>query len=339
MLPFGFFGGYGGGGYGGSGPLFLVLLALIIEAFVGDPPALFRAIPHPVAAFGRLLRALEKRLNREERSAPNRAVRGAVVAVVLASLAALVAWAVQSLARGLPWGWTVEVAVLVVLIAQRGLFDHVNSVAGALRENGLEAGREAVRHIVGRDVSRLDEHGVARAAIESCAENFNDGVLAPVFWYALLGLPGLMVYKAVNTMDSMIGHATPRYRDFGKAAARCDDALNFVPARISGLVIALAALFVPTANAGPALRIMWRDAGKHRSLNAGWPEGAMAGALDLALVGPRVYEETVARDSWIGEGEARATHRDIRRALHLFAVACLINIALVAALLLISLSA
>ncbi|MCH8137639.1 MAG: cobalamin biosynthesis protein CobD [Proteobacteria bacterium] len=327
-------------GIGGSGAndALILLLALFIEAIVGDLRILFRVIPHPVAAFGRLVGALDRRLNREIRSERNRILRGAVVVIVLILLVASLGWAVHLFVREVPFGEVLELAVLVILIAQRGLFDHVKRVGTALREDGIDAGRAAVGHIVGRDVKGLDEHGVCRAAIESCAENFNDGVLAPVFWYALLGLPGLMMYKAVNTMDSMIGFTTPRHRAFGMAAARLDDALNFFPARISGLVIALAALFVPTANAARAFKVMWSDAGKHRSLNAGWPEGAMAGALDLALGGPRSYEGEVVPDPWIGGGRARANHRDIRRALYMFTVACLINAGLVAGLILLHLS-
>ncbi|MCH7634266.1 MAG: cobalamin biosynthesis protein CobD [Proteobacteria bacterium] len=328
-------------GIGGSGAndALILLLALFIEAIVGDLRILFRVIPHPVAAFGRLVGALDRRLNREIRSERNRILRGAVVVIVLILLVASLGWAVHLFVREVPFGEVLELAVLVILIAQRGLFDHVKRVGAALREDGIDAGRAAVGHIVGRDVKGLDEHGVCRAAIESCAENFNDGVLAPVFWYVLLGLPGLMMYKAVNTMDSMIGFTTPRHRAFGMAAARLDDALNFFPARISGLVIALAALFVPTANAARAVKVMWSDAGKHRSLNAGWPEGAMAGALDLALGGPRSYEGEVVPDPWIGGGRARANHQDIRRALYMFTVACLINAGLVAGLILLHLSA
>ncbi|MEE8547909.1 MAG: adenosylcobinamide-phosphate synthase CbiB [Alphaproteobacteria bacterium] len=328
-------------GIGGSGAndALILLLALFIEAIVGDLRILFRVIPHPVAAFGRLVGALDRRLNREIRSERNRILRGAVVVIVLILLVASLGWAVHLFVRKVPFGEALELLVLVILIAQRGLFDHVKRVGAALREDGIDAGRAAVGHIVGRDVKGLDEHGVCRAAIESCAENFNDGVLAPVFWYVLLGLPGLMMYKAVNTMDSMIGFTTPRHRAFGMAAARLDDALNFFPARISGHVIALAALFVPTANAARAVKVMWSDAGKHRSLNAGWPEGAMAGALDLALGGPRSYEGEVVPDPWIGGGRARANHRDIRRALYMFTVACLINAGLVAGLILLHLSA
>ena len=327
-------------GVGGSGAndALILLLALFIEAMVGDLRPLFRAVPHPVAAFGRLVGALDRRLNRESRSERNRILRGAIVVVVLILLVATLGWAVHLFAREVPYGEVLELAVLVILIAQRGLFDHVRRVGTALREDGIDAGRAAVGHIVGRDVKGLDDHGVCRAAIESCAENFNDGVLAPVFWYALLGLPGLMMYKAVNTMDSMIGYTTPRHHAFGMAAARLDDALNFFPARISGVVIALAALFVPTANAARAFKVMLSDAAKHRSLNAGWPEGAMAGALDLALGGPRSYQGEGVSDPWIGGGRARANHRDIRRALYMFTVACLINAGLVAGLILLHLS-
>ena len=197
-------------------------------------------------------------------------------------------------------------------------------VAAGLETGGLEGGRDAVRHIVGRDPNSLDAPAVGRAAIESLAENFSDAVVAPVFWYVLLGAPGILVYKTVNTMDSMIGHKTPRHRAFGFTAARLDDALNAIPARLSAVFIALAALFVPSTNPKAALRTAWRDAGKHRSFNAGWPEAAMAGALGLALAGPRTYLGGVVDDHWMGDGRARVNDRDIRRALYVYGVACLI---------------
>ena len=232
----------------------------------------------------------------------------------------------------MPFGWLAELVLVTSLVAQRSLYRHVVAVARGLDEGGLEQGRRAVAHIVGRDPGALDEHGVARGAIESCAENFADGVIAPVFWYVLLGLPGLLAYKMVNTLDSVIGYRSPRYRAFGAVAARLDDALSFLPARLSGLLIALAAVFVPWASPLRAVRTMLRDGRKHRSLNAGWPEAAMAGALGLALAGPRRYAETVVKDAWMGGGRARATPRDIRAALYLFVVACLIGIGIVAAL-------
>jgi adenosylcobinamide-phosphate synthase len=171
----------------------------------------------------------------------------------------------------------------------------------------------------------LDVHGIARAAIESLAENFSDGVVAPVFWYLLLGLPGLFAYKMANTLDSMIGHRTPRYRSFGWAAARLDDVLNLAPAPISGLLLTVAAVFAKGGRPDRALLVMLRDGRKHHSPNSGWPESAMAGALGLALAGPRNYPEGLVNDPWLGDGSARAAPSDIARALHLYRLACLLE--------------
>ena len=313
-------------------PLVILLIAMVLDAAVGEVGGLFRRVPHPVRIIGNLIGFLDGRLNRETRSRADRTVRGVLTVVLVCGLSAIVGWAVSWLTRNHDFGWIVELALTFALLAQRSLYDHVRAVAKALAGGGIEAGRAAVSHIVGRDVRQLDGHGVARAAIESCAENFSDGVVAPVFWFLLFGFPGLLVYKAVNTMDSMIGYTTPRYRAFGMAAARLDDALNFIPARLAGLFLVSAAVFAPSANPMGALRVMLRDAGKHRSPNAGWPEGAMAGALGLALAGPRRYAETVVDGSWIGDGRARAAEADINRALYLYAVACLVNGLMAAAL-------
>ncbi len=313
-------------------PLVILLIAMILDAAIGEAGGLFRRVPHPVQVIGNLIGVLDNRLNRETRSRADRTARGFLVVVLVCGLSAIVGWAVAWLTRNHDFGWIVELTLTFALLAQRSLYDHVRAVAGALADGGIEAGREAVSHIVGRDVRQLDGHGVARAAIESCAENFSDGVVAPVFWYLLFGFPGLLIYKAVNTMDSMIGYTNPRYRAFGMAAARLDDALNFIPARLAGLFLVSAAIPAPNANPAAALKAMIRDAGKHRSPNAGWPEGAMAGALGLALAGPRRYAETVVDGSWIGDGRARATEKDIDRALYMYRVACLINGLMVAAL-------
>jgi adenosylcobinamide-phosphate synthase len=313
-------------------PLVILLLAMVLDAAIGEVGGPFRRIPHPVRIIGNLIGFLDRRLNRENRSETDRLVRGILVVIVVCGLATAVGWAVAWLTRHHDFGWIVELALTFSLLAQRSLYDHVRAVARALNSRGIEAGREAVSHIVGRDVRQLDGHGVARAAIESCAENFSDGVVAPVFWYLLFGFPGLLVYKSVNTMDSMIGYTTPRYQAFGMAAARLDDALNLIPARLSGLFLAAAAVSAPTANPIRAVKTMIRDAGRHRSPNAGWPEGAMAGALGLALAGPRRYAETVVDGSWIGDGRARATETDINRALYLYGVACLVNGLMVAIL-------
>jgi adenosylcobinamide-phosphate synthase len=224
--------------------------------------------------------------------------------------------------------------VASVFLAQQSLYRHVARVRSAFATGGLTAAREAVAMIVGRDPESLDESGVARAAIESCAENVSDGVVAPVFWLALVGLPGLVIYKAINTADSMIGHRTPRHRDFGWAAARLDDLLNLVPARLAGILIALAA---PVARGSivTSLKTMRRDARRHRSPNAGWPESAMAGALGIALAGPRRYGGSVVDDSFLNaEGRKDATPDDIGRALKILIVACALEVAIYAALLL-----
>lgn len=309
----------------------LLLVALLLDAALGDPRWLFRVVPHPVALFGALVGWFDRRLNRPQRSERARATRGALVAIFLVLLAALIGWAVIRLTQDWRFASIVELVLVTLLIAQRSLFDHVRDVARALDTGGLDGARTAVAHIVGRDPARLDAHGVARAAIESLAENFADGVVAPVFWYLLFGLPGLLVCKAINTMDSMIGHRTARHAAFGRVAARLDDAMNWLPARIAGVMIVVAALFTPKGAPARAFRVMARDGRRHRSPNAGWPEAAMAGALGVALSGPRSYAGGTSNEPWLGgEFPARIGPAEIRRALYLFAVACLVDFVVVA---------
>ncbi|MBI2241677.1 MAG: cobalamin biosynthesis protein [Magnetospirillum gryphiswaldense] len=309
--------------------LFLLFLALALDAVLGDMNWLFRLIPHPVVVIGRLIATLDRRLNRPERSEAARKQRGVVLVVIMVGGAALVGAVTSFIARVLPHAWLFEVFFAATLLAQRGLFEHVDDVARALQHKGLEAGRYAVSGIVGRDPASLDEHGVSRAAIESLAENFSDAVVAPAFWYALFGLPGILVYKTVNTLDSMVGYRNDKYRSFGWASARLDDVLNYIPARLSGLIFTLAALVAARGNPWRALVTMVRDARHHPSPNSGWPEAAMAGALGLALGGPRKYPGLVVDQKWIGQGRARTTFADIDRALHLFSAACLMNAGLV----------
>jgi adenosylcobinamide-phosphate synthase len=316
-------------------PLIILFLGLVLDAVVGDMRWLFRFVPHPVAAIGGVIAIFERRLNREVRGDATRTARGTFLVGATVVLAAAIGYLILWLTWKLPWGWLLELFLVAVLVAQRSLYDHVVLVARGLDSAGLPAGREAVRHIVGRDPESLDVHGVARAAIESLFENFADGVVAPAFWYVIFGLPGLLVAKAVNTLDSMIGHRSPRYLAFGRTAARLDTAMNFVPARLAGVIVSIAAAFAPAASPLAALRVMFRDAAKHKSVNAGWPEGAAAGALDLALAGPRRYGAAVVDDPWIGHGRAQAGTADIRRALFLFVIACLIHAMLIGALLLI----
>ncbi|MEC7490010.1 MAG: adenosylcobinamide-phosphate synthase CbiB [Pseudomonadota bacterium] len=299
-------------------PLLVVMLALAIDIALGDPPKIYRKIPHPVALFGNLIVFFDKKLNREQRSDRTRFWRGALVTLLLVAIAVFTGYAIQWMLSQIKFGWIAGALIGSVFIAYRGLFNHVREVAAEL-DVSLSRGRSAVAHIVGRNPESLDEHGVARAAIESTAENFSDGVVAPVIWFALLGLPGLFFCKAVNTLDSMLGHRDDRHEYFGKFAARMDDAVNAVPARIAGLLIVITAAMGIGTRGGRAWTAVVNDAEKHRSVNAGWPEAAMAGALGLALAGPRHYGNFIVEDAWMNKsGKPDATPEDIRRALSLY---------------------
>jgi adenosylcobinamide-phosphate synthase len=296
---------------------------LAIEAAVGYPDALLARFGHPVMWMGLVLSRLETRLNRPDLREEVRLVGGVVALVALVIVTVLAAKALSGAVRALPFGGLLEAMLASSLLAQRSLHTHVSAVATALRQGGLEAGRVAVGRIVGRRTASLDEPAVARAAIESLAENFSDGVVAPAFWLAVAGLPGIAFYKAVNTADSMIGHHTPRHESFGWAAARLDDLINLPGARLAGILLAGAARFLPGASPDEAVAVMRRDARLHRSPNSGWPESAMAGALGLRLGGPRRYGRKKVDEAWLGQGRTAATVEDIERALALFRRACL----------------
>ncbi|WP_234050267.1 MULTISPECIES: adenosylcobinamide-phosphate synthase CbiB [unclassified Xanthobacter] len=310
----------------------LTAVAMIFEALLGYPDALVRRIGHPVMWIGRLIATLDRHWNRPELSDGRRRLLGVLTVCLLVLAAALPAAGLEAGLRVLPFGCVLAGLLGSTLVAQRSLHWHVARVADALESGGLEAGREAVSHIVGRDPQRLDEAGVARAAIESLAENFSDGIVAPVLWMAVGGLAGGAAYKALNTADSMIGHLTPRHAAFGWAAARSDDYVNLPASRLAcGLIIAAAAL-LPGAAAGEAYRAMRRDAPRHRSPNAGWSEAAMAGALGVKLNGPKVYGGVFTEDAYMGDGRREVTAADIRRALRLYRVADGLLIALVSSL-------
>jgi len=312
--------------------LLIVVAALLIDAAFGDPDWLWKRLAHPVVLIGALIGWLDARLNREEWSEPRSKAAGVVALIAVIAVAAAVGILLEAPLRQTSGGWGVVAALAATLIAQRSLYDHVARVRDGFASGGLDGARQQVAMIVGRDPQTLDEAGVCRAAIESCAENFSDGVVAPVFWLALLGLPGLLIYKAINTADSMIGHLNPRYRSFGWAAARLDDLVNLVPARLSGVLIALVAPIVK-ASIKSSFDIMRRDARRHRSPNAGWPEAAMAGALGIALAGPRSYGGEITDDPYLNaEARAAATPQDIGRALRLLIAACVLQGAIYAAL-------
>lgn len=301
----------------------ILCLALLFDAAIGDPPALWRRLPHPVVLFGSLIGWGEGRWNRPGASDADRRRGGVLLTGLLLVTAALAGWLLHRMLSFVSYGWLLEALIASVFLAQKSLHDHVTAVARAFETDGLPGARRAVSMIVGRDPEQLDAGGVSRAAIETAAENFSDGVVAPAFWYLVAGLPGLLAYKALNTADSMIGHKTARYLMFGWAAARLDDLANLIPARLSAGLIWLGALLAPGADVRASVRATLRDARRHRSPNAGWPESAMAGALGLRLAGPRVYGGKMVEDAWMGGAEGGdAGPADIRRALVLFRLAC-----------------
>jgi adenosylcobinamide-phosphate synthase len=309
----------------------LALFAMLIELCIGYPERLVRVIGHPVTWIGALIGGLDRLFNRDMTPALRRLAGILAVATALGVVGAI-SFVVQWQLLRLPFG-VVPVAVLAsALIAQRSLHRYVANVASALELQDLDAGRKAVSHIVGRDTARLDRAGIARAAIESLAENFSDGIVAPVFWLVVAGLLGAALYKAINTADSMIGHRTPRYADFGWTAARLDDLVNLPASRLAALLLILASVLRDDASAGAAWRAVRRDAARHRSPNAGYPEAAMAGALGLSLAGPRFYAGIRVEDAFMGDGRREAEAKDIRRALALYRCADAILLALLAGL-------
>jgi adenosylcobinamide-phosphate synthase len=308
----------------------VALLAMLFELGLGYPERLTRAIGHPVIWIGRFIGMLECELNRETSTPQARRIGGVATIAIVLCIVGAIAFFVQHALLRLPFGVVLTALLASSLLAQRSLHRHVANVATALETGGVPAGRAAVAHIVGRDTAALNAAGVARAAIESLAENFSDAIVAPVFWMVIGGLPGVALYKAINTADSMIGHRTPRYADFGWAAARLDDLVNLPAARFTALLLVAAAALGRDTSPGAAWRAVRRDAAFHRSPSAGYPEAAVAGALDLALAGPRAYGGRQVEDAFIGDGRD-ADARDIRRALALYRFADAILIALLAA--------
>jgi len=305
---------------------------------IGYPDALVRRIGHPVIWVGSLIGWLDRTLNRESSSDGRRRLAGFVALFVLIAIPSIVAFGLERGLLAVPFGFVAIGLLASTLLAQRSLHSHVVRVAAALDQGGIDTGRVAVSHIVGRDPETLDSAGVCRAAIESLAENFSDGVVAPAIWTAAGGLAAGVAYKAINTADSMIGHRTARHRDFGFAAARLDDWVNLPASRLAALLICAAATITKDASASEAWRAVWRDAPHHRSPNAGYPESAMAGALGLALAGPRTYGGVRVEDAFMGNGRREATPQDIRAALALYrrADAILVLLVAVAALAVIS---
>ncbi|WPE20530.1 adenosylcobinamide-phosphate synthase CbiB [Shinella zoogloeoides] len=305
--------------------LLILFFALLLDRLVGDPDRLWQRVPHPVVLFGRAIGAMDALFNGKRLSPGTRRFNGAAGIAVLLAASLFAGFVLHRLFAPLGVvGAVVEVVIVAVFLAQKSLHDHVRAVSTGLKDDGLEGGRRAVSMIVGRDPATLDEPAVCRAGIESLAENFSDGVVAPALWYALLGLPGLLAYKMLNTADSMIGHRSEKYLDFGWASARLDDLANWPAARLSILFIAAGAWLAQGRRAArAAIGTALRDAGLHRSPNSGWPEAAMAGALGIGLAGPRIYGGARVDEPMMNAaGRTVATVADIDLSLRIFSAAC-----------------
>jgi adenosylcobinamide-phosphate synthase len=295
-------------------------LALLIERLFGFPTPLYGKIGHPVEWIGTILAKLEALLYEPEVEALQARLRGLAALLVLLFTVVVPAVLIGSFLSTLKFGWIIEALLATVLIAQHSLYEHVSAVGRGL-DTSLSEGRKAVAKLVGRDSAALDESGVVKGALESLAENTSDGIVAPVFWFVLLGLPGIVAYKAINTADSMIGHKSERYIHFGWAAARLDDLINLPASRITGLLFVGAAAWNDSERGKIALQAMWRDASKHQSPNAGWPESALAASFGVKFGGPRSYAGTRVDLPWMGEGREVLNRDDIRKGLRLYGTA------------------
>ncbi len=328
---------------GGPEPMVLLVLVLAADALLGNLNLLRRWLPHPALLLALTVNGLERRLNRGGRSAVKRLVRGVLALSLVLALALGVSWLVILISAALPFGWLVELLFLGALIAQRGPLDEARRLLQALEQGGLEAGRQAAAEIAGPAVQSMDQPALVRAAVSHLAERLLDGLVAALFWFVLLGLPGLAAYRAINIAGRLLDDRNLERRDFGLAASRLDDVVGYLPGRLAGLLVVLAAAFVPSTSPGNALRVMGRDAPRHRSLSLAWVVAAMAGALGLALTeardargpqgrrAPAAEHQGTAPSIWLGkqEGRALAGTADIMRAIYVYALAALISFALV----------
>ena len=315
----------------GFDPLILLVFGLILEAVFGWFSALARGSGAPVVLVAGFVSLCDRKLNREGRTSGDRAARGAIVALLISLVAGVAGWGIAWLTQNIAVFWILETIIIALSLDQRGTNAIVQKCGRAIRGKNLPEARKHLALISGQPVNSMDLHHLARTGLEASAVAIARGVAGPVFWYVLFGLPGLMVFRAVDIMAELVGHQTDRHRAFGFTAARLNDILLFVPARLAGLYTVLGSILVPTAKPILAAKIMLRDAGKHQSFNLGWPLGAMAGALNLALAGPWKVNADTTRGAWIGDGTAKATALDISKGLYIAAVACLINAAWVTA--------
>ena len=312
---------------------FILLLAILIDAIVGDPDFIYLRLKHPVQLMGLMISYLDKKLNKQYQNSFYQRISGIILIIFLLILTALFGLVLKHIFNLIPHGWILEAFIISSMIAAKSLYQHVKSVQNSLETSTLDEARLEASKIVGRNTKNLDNHGVARSAIESLSENFSDGIIAPIFWTVILGLPGILAYKMLNTADSMIGHKNHKYIYFGWASARLDDIANFIPARISALLFCIVASFSGRAAFIRSFKAVHNDAKKLDSINSGYPEAAMAGALNLILAGPRLYSGEDFEGNWIGDSvkgsTSNATHKEIGKALSLYTKACILSFLLV----------
>lgn len=302
----------------------IMAIAIFIDAIWGDPKQIYNKIPHPIIWIGNLIDYLDKKLNHPQDTAPQQKRNGFLTLGLTVALPCLIGYFIQKSLFKIfpkPIAYLLSGIIGSIFIARRSLYEHVQDVSNALEHPDINIARHAVSQIVGRNTSQLDHSGIVRAAIESLAENFSDGVTAPIFWGCIGGLPGIIIYKAINTADSMIGHKTTKYQYFGYAAAKTDDYVNYPASRLSALWIILAASKKPIND----IKQVIKEAKKHNSPNAGWPEAAMATCLSIYLAGPRQYKDIVLNTAWIGNGRKELNRNDIQNALKIFLSACNIH--------------
>ncbi len=313
-------------------PLILWLVVIVADALFAGLPGLRTALALPLRFVDRTTLWLDRKLNRAQRSIANRLCRGALLVCVLALAAYGAGWVVAAAARALPYGWPLEAVAIACLILQRRMIDPLRRIAGCLAVHDLDAARAALARLVAYEGAGLDAHTVARGAVEAGAAKLCDGVVAAAFWYLLLGLPGLCVWRTVNVIADRIGHPSPRFAAFGLTAARLDEALGLLPALITGMILVMAAVFVPSAGPATAFGVWLRSLRRGGVLDSGRAQGAAAGALGLALAGPRRLDGRVSGAAWVGDGRARVGAPEVLRAVLLFAVACVIAAAFLAAM-------
>ena len=304
----------------------ILISALIVDWVIGDPDCIWKRISHPVVLFGKLIETADRRLNCTSYSKGRRRLFGILLIFLLVAIAVLIGLIVTAVFSGSVYGHLAIIIIASIFISQKSMYKHVHTVLSALQSKNISEGRIAVSKIVGRDTSQLEETELVRASIESLSENFSDGVVAPAFWFLIFGLPGLIAYKIINTADSMIGHKNEKYCDFGWASARLDDLVNFVPSRISGLLVSICAPVVG-GSFRKSIQTQISDAKLHNSPNAGWPESAMAGVLDVALAGPRVYHTHKVEGQWINvNGRKELNVRDLSNSIRIFVAATIAQI-------------